>query len=86
MLKAKFVFEKYFLTSQCQSCLFANTNLTLLPTLYCYDRSQFRAPPMPACRYMEDNGSCAMLATKMSAGVTPEMNLMEHITCTPRHE
>ena len=38
---------------------------------------------MPACRYMEEYGSAAMLATKRSAGVTPEMNLREHITRTP---
>ena len=30
---------------------------------------------MPAHRHMEENGSAAMLATKRSAGVAPEMNL-----------
>ena len=36
---------------------------------------------MPAHRYMEENGLAAMLVTKMSAGVPPEVNLWEHITC-----
>ena len=34
---------------------------------------------MPARRYVEENGSAAMLATKMSAGVAPEVNLRERI-------
>ena len=38
---------------------------------------------MPACRKMEENGSCAMLAVKRSAGLTPEVNLWEHITPMP---
>ena len=33
--------------------------------------------------YVEDNGSAAMLATKRSAGATPEMNLGECVTCMP---
>ena len=41
---------------------------------------------MPACRYVEENGSTAMLAAKRS-GVTPEplaeVNLKEHVTCMP---
>ena len=45
-----------------------------------YDRSRFRAPQMPACRYMEENSSAAMLATKRSAGVAPEVNLRECVT------
>ena len=36
---------------------------------------------MPACRYMEENGSAAMLAAKRSAGVTPEVNLKVLVTC-----
>ena len=32
---------------------------------------------------MEENGSAAMLAAKRSAGVTPEVNLMEPVTHTP---
>ena len=43
----------------------------------------FHALPMPACRYVEQNGASAMLATKRLAGVTrvtPEVNLMEHVT------
>ena len=38
---------------------------------------------MPARRYVEENGSAAMLATKRSAGVTPEVNLRENITHMP---
>ena len=35
---------------------------------------------MPAYRYVEENGSAAMLANKRAAGVTPEVNLKEHVT------
>ena len=35
---------------------------------------------MPARRYVEKIGSAAMLATKESAGVAPEVNLREHAT------
>ena len=38
---------------------------------------------MPGCRYVEEIDSAAMLATKRSAGVTPEVNLREHLTHTP---
>ena len=38
---------------------------------------------MPAHRYMEENGLAAMLATKRSGSVTPEVNLREHVTCMP---
>ena len=38
---------------------------------------------MPAHRYVEDNGLAAMLATKRSAGVTPEVNLRECAICIP---
>ena len=38
---------------------------------------------MPAHKYVEDNGSAAMLAAKKLAGVTSEVNLNEHVTCTP---
>ena len=34
---------------------------------------------MPACRYLEGNGLAAMLATKRLAGVTPEVDLREHV-------
>ena len=37
--------------------------------LSCHDRSQFQAPPMLVCKYMDENGSAAMLATKRSAGI-----------------
>ena len=42
-----------------------------------HDRSQSRAPPILVRNYMEldEIGSAAMLATKRSAGVTPEVNL-----------
>ena len=39
-----------------------------------HNRSQFRAPPMPAHSYVEENSSAAMVATKRSAGVAPEVN------------
>ena len=48
-----------------------------------HDRSWFQTPPMPACRYVEENGSAAMLAAKRSAGVTPEVNLRECVTSMP---
>ena len=44
------------------------------------DRSQFSAPPIPAHRYVEENILAAMLATKRSAGVTPEVNIRECVT------
>ena len=47
------------------------------------DRSRFRAPPMPTCRSVDENGLAAMLAAKRSAGVTPEVNLRECVTCMP---
>ena len=42
-----------------------------------YEMSLFRAPPMPARRYMEENGSGTMigLAAKRSAGDAPKVNL-----------
>ena len=33
--------------------------------------------------YEEENGSAAMLTTKRSAGVTPDMNLIDCVTHTP---
>ena len=42
-----------------------------------------RAPPMPGRRYVDEISWAAMLAAKRSAGVTPEVNLMEHATRTP---
>ena len=38
---------------------------------------------MPAHRYIEENGSVAMLAAKRLAGVAPEVNLGECVTRTP---
>ena len=43
---------------------------------------------MPAFRYMEEISSAAMLAAMLAAkrlaGVTPEVDLREHVTCAPR--
>ena len=41
---------------------------------------------MPACRYMEDNSLAAMLASKRSAGVAPEVNLRECISHICLHQ
>ena len=38
---------------------------------------------MPACRYIEEKSLAAILVTKKSAGVTPEVNLMKHLTHMP---
>ena len=38
---------------------------------------------MPAHSYVEEIDLAAMLATKRLAGVRPEVNLKEHVTCTP---
>ena len=38
---------------------------------------------MPGHMYVEKIGLAAMLATKRSAGVTPEVNLRECVTCMP---
>ena len=46
-----------------------------------HDRFRFRASPMPACRYVEEICSAAMLAAMRSAGVAPEAN--ERVKCTP---
>ena len=35
---------------------------------------------MPAYRYMEENSTADILATKRITGVTPEVNLIEHVT------
>ena len=48
-----------------------------------HDRFRFRAPPMPSCRYGEENGLAAMLATKRLAGATSGVNLRECVTGTP---
>ena len=41
---------------------------------------QVSSLPMPACRYVGEISSPAILAAKRSAGVTPEMNVRECIT------
>ena len=38
---------------------------------------------MPVHRYVEENGSTAMLAIKRLAGAVPEVNFREHVTCMP---
>ena len=38
---------------------------------------------MPACRYEEEISSAAMLTIDRLAGVAPEVNLREYVTCTP---
>ena len=40
-------------------------------------------PPMLVCKYVDENGSATMLATKRSTGVTPEVNLREHTSHIP---
>ena len=47
------------------------------------DRSRFRAPPMPAHRYVEEKSLAVILAGKRPAGVTPDLNLGERVTCMP---
>ena len=37
------------------------------------------SPPMLVPKYMEENGSAAMLAAKRSAGVAPEVNLEDSV-------
>ena len=43
----------------------------------------FGAPSMPARRYVEENGSAAVLAANRSAGVTPEVNPWKPVTHIP---
>ena len=38
---------------------------------------------MPASKYVEEIRLAAMLVTKKSAGVLPDVNLREHVTRTP---
>ena len=38
---------------------------------------------MPGHEYMEEIGLAGMLATNRLEGVTPEVNLREHVICTP---
>ena len=48
-----------------------------------HNRFWFQALPMPACRYMEENGSATMLAAMRSAGDTLELSLMQCVTYMP---
>ena len=38
---------------------------------------------MPDCRYVEDNSLAVMLAAKRLAGVTSELNLIDHVKDMP---
>ena len=38
---------------------------------------------MPAYRHKEENSLAAMLTINRSAGITPEVNVRECVTCTP---
>ena len=51
--------------------------------LWQHDRYCFQSPPMPACRYIEENSLVAILASKRLAGVTPDVNLIEHVKHMP---
>ena len=69
-------------------CMFRETKDTESPSietsLLAYlIKTKTRAPPMRVHKYVDRNGSAAMLATKRSAGVTPEVNLRECVTYTP---
>ena len=44
------------------------------------DRSWTGAPPMLVCKYMDQNGLAAMLATKRLAGMAPGINIKESNT------
>ena len=56
--------------------------------IYLYQKVQqsleFPVSPMPPRRYVEENFSAAMMATKRLVGVTPEVNLRECVTYTPQ--
>ena len=65
-----FVLKPNWYSSACRASV-------CLPGLQ-HNRSWFRAPPLPACRYMEENGLATMLAAKRSAGVAQEVNLKEY--------
>ena len=48
------------------------------------NRSQFQSPQcLLACTWKRINGFAAMVATKRLAGIAPEVNLREHISCMP---
>ena len=42
-------------------------------------RLKVEAPPIVVCKYVDLNGSNTILATKRSAGVTPEVNLVNSL-------
>ena len=46
-----------------------------------YGRSQSWAALMLVFKYVDENGSVAMLAAKRSAGVAPEVNISDHTSC-----
>ena len=45
------------------------------------DRFQSQAPPMLVHKYVDENGSTAMLDTKRSAGVRAVVNVREGTSC-----
>ena len=48
-----------------------------------HDRSGSQARSMPDCRYKEGNSSAVILVTKRLAGVAPQGNFKECVTCMP---
>ena len=73
------LYGKVFLELLALSYLKDNTHDSVKVS-YVSNRSPVRTPPITSCRYVEENGTAAMLATKRSAGVTPEENLGECVT------
>ena len=47
--------------------------------LFITEYIKIRSPTIPARRYIEEIDSAGMLAAKRSTGVTPEVNLREHV-------
>ena len=60
-------------------CKLKFSSLTLTSTL----EIVFKVPPLPACRYVEDKRLAAILATKRSAGVAPEVNFRKYVALMP---
>ena len=60
-----------------------NPRIWTEPQVIRVHKKKLGVPPMPARRHMEENSPAAMLATNRSAGVIPEVNLSECVTCMP---
>ena len=60
-------------------CKLKFSSLTLTSTL----EIVFKVPPLPACRYVEEKRLAAILATKRSAGVAPEVNFRKYVERMP---